>query len=89
MTLRVRVGRRGYIVLPEAVLEAAGIDEGDELIVEVRDGILLKPVKRRVDVDRVRGLLRAHAERLKSLPGRREPRPGEAASLSLEEEFED
>ncbi len=89
MTLRVRVGRKGYIILPEAVRGAVGIDEGDELIVEVRDGIVLKPVRRRVDADEIRRLLRAHAERLKRLRGRREPEPGEAALVSLEEEFED
>ena len=88
MTLRLRVGRKGYIILPKAVREAVGIDEGDEVIVEIKDGILLKPAKRRVDVDRVRELLRAHAARLRSLKGRREPAPGEVAASSLEEEFE-
>lgn len=68
--------------------EAVGIDEGDEVIVEIRDGIFLKPAKKGIDVDRVRELLRAHAARLRSLQERREPAPGEAATSSLEEEFE-
>jgi antitoxin PrlF len=88
LTLRLRVGRKGYIILPKAVREAVGIDEGDEVIVEVRDGIIIRPARKNVDVDEVRRLLRAHAERLKRLQGRREPAPGEAASQSLEEEFE-
>ena len=88
MALRLRVGRKGYIILPKAVREAVGIDEGDEVIVEIRDGILLKPARKRVDTEKVRGLLRAHAERLRKLRGRREPAPGEAAASSLEEEFE-
>ncbi|ABM80615.1 AbrB/MazE/SpoVT family DNA-binding domain-containing protein [Hyperthermus butylicus] len=88
MTLKLRVGRKGYIILPKAVREAVGIDEGDEVIVEIRDGILLKPAKKRVDVDRIKELLRAHAARLRSIQGRREPAPGEAAADYLEEEFE-
>jgi len=88
LALRLRVGRKGYIILPKALREAVGIEEGDEVVVEIRDGILLRPARRRVDVERVRELLRAHAERLRRLQGRREPAPGEAAATSLEEEFE-
>ena len=68
-TLRLRVGRKGYIMLPKAVREAVGIDEGDEVIVEIRDGTLLGPAKKRVDVEKVRRLLRDHAEKLRSLRG--------------------
>ena len=46
MTLRLRVGRNGCIILPKAIREAVGIDEGDEVVVEIRDGILLKPIRR-------------------------------------------
>ena len=49
MTLRLKVGKKGYVILPKAVREAAGIEEGDEVIVEVDDGIILKPVKRKVN----------------------------------------
>ena len=35
MTLRLRVGRKGYIILPKAIREAVGIEEGDEVIVRV------------------------------------------------------
>ena len=42
LTLKIKVGRKGYIILPKAIREAVGIDEGDEVIVEVRDGIILK-----------------------------------------------
>ncbi len=87
MPLRLRVGRKGYVILPKAVREAVGIEEGDEVIVEIRDGIVLKPARSR-DVSKLREALRAHAERLRSLEGRREPRPGELSGVSLEEEFE-
>ncbi|MCD6409060.1 MAG: AbrB/MazE/SpoVT family DNA-binding domain-containing protein [Candidatus Verstraetearchaeota archaeon] len=88
MTLKLRVGRKGYIVLPKAVREAVGIDEGDEVIVEIRDGILLKPA-RKVDTVRLLEALRSHVKVLKKIAGRREPIPGELSRVSLEEEFED
>jgi len=88
LTLKLRVGRKGYIILPKAVREAVGIDEGDEVIVEIGDGIVLKPVKKRVDVEKLKESLRKHVEKLKTLPERREPKPGELAGIYLEEEFE-
>ena len=88
MTLRLKVGRKGYIILPKAIREAVGIDEGDEVIVEVRDGIILRPAKRRVDVEKLRNSLRRHVEVLKNIPSRMEPKPGELAQVYLEEEFE-
>ena len=33
MTLKLKVGKKGYIILPKAIREAVGIDEGGELIV--------------------------------------------------------
>ena len=72
MTLKLKVGRKGYIILPKAIREAVGIDEGDEVIVEIRDGIVLKPAKRNVDVDKLRESLRKQVESLKGIHGRRE-----------------
>lgn len=89
MTLKLRVGRKGYIILPKAVREVFGIDEGDEVIVEVKDGIVLKPAKRSVDVEGLRESLRKHVEKLMGVPARKEPRPGELAKIYLEEEFEE
>ena len=41
----VRVGRKRTIVIPKGVAEALGIDEGSELVLELRDGyIVLRPV---------------------------------------------
>lgn len=88
MTLKLKVGRKGYIILPKAIREAVGIDEGDEVIVEIRDGIVLKPAKRSVDVDKLRESLRKHVEILREIRDRREPKPGELAQIYLEEEFE-
>jgi len=45
-------------------------------------------VGREVDVRKLRGSLREHAEILKNIPSRVEPKPGELAQVYLEEEFE-
>lgn len=88
LTIRLRVGRKGYIILPKAIREAVGIEEGDEVIVEIRDGIVLKPVKRGVNIEGLRESLRKHVEKLRKIQDRREPKPGELAKSYLEEEFE-
>lgn len=86
MTLTLKVGKKGYVILPKAVREAVGIDEGDEVRVEIRDGILLKPV-RRIDVEKLRNALRTHSARIVKIPNALEPKPGELAEICLEEEF--
>jgi AbrB family looped-hinge helix DNA binding protein len=41
----VRVGRRGQMVLPKAVREALGVNEGDQLWVEVEGNrVILRPI---------------------------------------------
>ena len=87
LTLRLRVGRKGYIILPKAIREAVGIDEGDEVIVEIRDGILLKPV-RRFDGRKLEKSFREHLDKLRKITDLVEPKPGELAAAYLEEEFE-
>lgn len=89
MTLKLRVGRKGYIILPKAVREIFGIDEGDEVIIEIRDGIVIKPAKKSINVEELRDSLRRHVEKLKDISTRKEPRPGELAEIYLEEEFEE
>jgi len=88
LTLKLRVGRKGYIILPKAVREAVGIEEGDEVIVEIGDGIILKPV-RKFDREKLRESLRRHLDRLSGIEGLREPKPGELASTYPEVEFEE
>ncbi len=77
------------MILPKAIREAVGIEEGDEVYVEVGDGIILRPVKSKVDVDKIREAFRRHVEALRRVEGRREPKPGELAKVSLEEEFDE
>jgi len=87
LTLKLRVGRKGYIILPKAIREAAGIEEGDEVIVEVRDGIILKPI-RKFDRRKLEEAFKKHLERLKKIQDLVEPKPGDLTSIYPEEEFE-
>ncbi|MEN3052149.1 MAG: AbrB/MazE/SpoVT family DNA-binding domain-containing protein, partial [Candidatus Methanosuratincola petrocarbonis] len=82
-----RVGKKGYIILPKALRETFGINEGDEVLVEVGDGITLKPL-RKGDIRKLKAALDEQARRLTTIEGAREPKPGELAGVSLEEEFE-
>ena len=64
MTLKIKVGKKGYVILLKAVREAVGIEEEDELIVEIKDCILLKPI-RKVDIEKLREALKKHVELIK------------------------
>lgn len=45
LAIEVRVGRKRTIVIPKAVAEALGIDEGSKLLLELRDDhIVLRPI---------------------------------------------
>jgi len=87
LVLKLKVGRKGYIILPKSVREAVGIEEGDEVLVEIKDGIVLKPL-RKVDVEVIREKLREHVKKISKIKERKEPVPGELATIGLEEEFE-
>ena len=41
MSVRVRVGKRGRIVLPKEFRDALGIREGDELVMMLKDGRII------------------------------------------------
>ena len=87
MTLKLKIGKKGYVILPKSIRESVGIEEGDTVTVEVSDGITLKPTKK-PDTNRLRKALLEHAERLRTLKDATSPTPGELATTSLEEELE-
>ena len=60
MSLTVKIGKKGIIVLPKAVRDRLGLEEGSLLSIEVRDReLVLKPL----DLwDRVWGCCRGSAE---------------------------
>ena len=87
MTLKLKVGKKGYVILPKAIRDAVGIKEGDKVTVEVRDGIVLRP-ERKVNREELIAALRKHLNRIKDDPNIIEPKTGELAESYLEEEFE-
>ena len=88
LTLKLKVGKKGYIILPKSIRESVGIEEGDTVTVEVGEGITLKPTKK-PDTTRLRRALHEHAERLRTLKDATSPAHGELATTSLEEELEE
>lgn len=88
MTLKLKVGKKGYIIIPKAIRDAVGIEEGDEVEVEVKDYIILKPV-RKIDREKLKRELDRHVKRIRLIRERIEAEPGELAESYLEEEFEE
>ena len=84
--LKMKVGPKGQVLIPKVIRERYGIKEGGTVIIELRpEGILLRG---RPSPREVLEYLRQREERLRVL-GAREPRPGELAAASLEEEFDE
>jgi len=86
LTLKLKVGKKGYIIIPKAIREAVGIEEGDEVIVEVNDAIIINLIKK-AKIGKIREALEKLVERIRSLKERKEPSLGELAGIDLEEEF--
>ncbi|RLG87074.1 MAG: AbrB family transcriptional regulator [Thermoprotei archaeon] len=74
----VKVRRKGVLILPKALRERVGIEEGDEVVAEVvGESIVLKPLKPRVvdvDVEKVYEIVREEKKewdvRLDALAGK-------------------
>jgi len=80
------IGEDDIIILPKAIREEAGIEEGEEVEVEVKKGeIIIR--KKRKDLEKLKEAMKRHEELLKQIPNRKEPKPGDV--YYLEEEFED
>ncbi|AKA48770.1 AbrB family transcriptional regulator [uncultured archaeon] len=86
MTLKLKVGKKGYVILPKALREAVGIEEGDDLTVSVNDGITLTPSKK-FDKSAFEKIAEKHKDTILSLKDAKAPEPGEAKKYSLEDEF--
>ncbi len=87
MVIRTKVGRKGYLILPKKVREAVGIEEGDEVIIEVGEGIIIRPA-RRPDLEELRKRLKIHVKMLRALK-LEGPRLGDLKGIRLEEEFDE
>lgn len=87
MTLRVTVGRKGYVIIPKAVRDLVGIREGDTLLIRVEDGKIILEPEVRVNMTELRRRLERHWARIRKYL-KTEPKLGDLRGISLEEEFE-
>jgi len=88
LTLRVTIGRKGYIIIPKAVRELVGVREGDTLLVKVEGRRIILEPEVSVDVAELRRKLERHWARVRRHL-KAQPRLGDLRGASLEEEFED
>ena len=84
--MKLKVGKKGYVILPKALREALGIEEGDELTVVVNDGITLTPSKK-FDKASFEKIAIRHKKSIRSLRDAKTPETDEAKKYSLEDEF--
>lgn len=84
VSIRLKVGPKGQIVIPKVFREAYGIKEGGEVIVEPTEkGLVIRgPIN-------VEELLRKIREERKKINPKRKPKPGELKGISLEDEFDE
>ncbi|NJF24086.1 AbrB/MazE/SpoVT family DNA-binding domain-containing protein [Thermococcus sp. Bubb.Bath] len=84
VSIRLKVGPKGQIVIPKVFREAYGIREGGEVIVEPTDnGLIIMPQKSKEDL--IRELLEWKRKRAKGKPAKL----GELKGISLEDEFDE
>ncbi|MFP3321265.1 MAG: AbrB/MazE/SpoVT family DNA-binding domain-containing protein [Acidilobus sp.] len=85
MTVKVEVGKKGYIIIPKSIRELVGIKEGDVLTLTVENGRIVLEPDRKVSLSEVAKRLREHEERVRKYA--KEARLGDLVGVSLEEEF--
>ena len=84
VSIRLKVGPKGQIVIPKVFREAYGIKEGGEVIVEPKENELV--IKRAPDTEELLKKLREyHKKRRGKKPARLEDLKG----VSLEDEFDE
>ncbi len=85
VTIKLKMGKKGYVIIPKIIREKYGFKEDGYILAELReDGVLLKPVP---SIDDLRGYFKKHAEKLRSLKIT-SPKLGELKGACLEEEFQ-
>jgi AbrB family looped-hinge helix DNA binding protein len=85
LTVKVEVGKKGYIIIPKSIRELVGIKEGDVLTLIVENGRIVLEPDRKVSLSEVAKRLREHEERVRKYA--KEARLGDLVGVSLEEEF--
>ncbi len=85
VSIKVRVGPKGQIVIPKVFREAYGIREGGEvIIIPVEDGLI---IRRRKSAEEIMEVLRKYRESRKRTGAI--GKIGELAEIDLEEEFDE
>jgi len=85
LAVKVKVGRKGCIIIPKSIRELVGIKEGDVLTLTVENGRIVLEPERNVSLPEVAKRLREHEERVRKYA--KEARLGDLVGVSLEEEF--
>ncbi|ABP95466.1 MULTISPECIES: AbrB/MazE/SpoVT family DNA-binding domain-containing protein [Metallosphaera] len=86
MTLRVEVGKKGYMIIPKNVRDLLGINEGDFLELRVENGKIVLEKERKVDLEEVERKFEEHERRIAYA---RRASLGDLKGVVLEEEFDD
>lgn len=85
VSIKVKVGPKGQIVIPKVFRDAYGIKEGGEaIIIPTEDGLVIKKKK---SVDEILETLKKHRERRKRIGA--VAKIGELEDFDLEEEFDE
>ncbi|WCN28969.1 AbrB/MazE/SpoVT family DNA-binding domain-containing protein [Thermococcus kodakarensis] len=84
VSIRLKVGPKGQIVIPKVFREAYGIKEGGEVIVEPREDALV--IRRVPDTEELLKKLREYHKKRK---GAKPAKLGELKGVSLEDEFDE
>jgi AbrB family looped-hinge helix DNA binding protein len=87
LTLKVEVGKKGYIIIPKDIRDLLGIKEGDKLILNVYDGKIILEPERKVDINEILKRLEEHHAKISSYA--KSAKLGDLLYSSLEEEFND
>ncbi|AWR95690.1 AbrB/MazE/SpoVT family DNA-binding domain-containing protein [Acidianus brierleyi] len=85
MTLRIEVGKKGYIIIPKNIRDLIGIKEGDTIILNVENGRIILEPERKVNINDIIRKLNEHEDKISYA---KKIKLGDLAQTSLEEEFE-
>ncbi len=86
MTLRVEVGKKGYVIIPKNIRDLIGIKEGDTMIIKVDNGRIILEPEKKIDISYIMNQLEQHKSKISYA---KKAKLGDLAQSSLEEEFED
>ncbi|ARM74711.1 AbrB/MazE/SpoVT family DNA-binding domain-containing protein [Acidianus manzaensis] len=84
MTIRIEVGKEGYIIIPKKIRDLLSINEGDILILRVENNKIILEREKKIDIEDIKNKFIQHEKRLSYI---RKPKLGELAEVKIEDEF--